>query len=88
MPTYIELTESVATVALGDVGFVLRWIILTVFAPIWGDDEAGWRVAEAEISFRKTGQWERLYGKIPYTIGWVASVGVVMQFSQKLRAAG
>jgi len=40
------LTEPVAAVALGAVDFILRWIIFTAFAPIWGDDEAGWGVAE------------------------------------------
>jgi hypothetical protein len=46
----------------------MKTLVVGLGNPILGDDEAGWRVAEVEISFRKTGQWERLYGRIPSTI--------------------
>ena len=52
----------------------MKTLVVGLGNPILGDDGVGWRVAEAEISFRKTGEWERLYGKIPSTTGWAATL--------------
>ncbi len=37
----------------------MKTLVVGLGNPILGDDGVGWRVAEVEISFRKTGQWER-----------------------------